>query len=134
MRIGPPPPPCLSRYLFARSRRIWRLTARADRAAARSGPGNRHSCSHVKAAWRLAIRLVRDIVASSESGWTRHYARIRTRRQRAVLRGTRSSPLCPRRSAPRRAKGHELGPPPLGARDSRVVASAGVVEEALMAI
>ena len=29
---------------------------------------------------------------------------------------------------------HELGPPPLGARDSRVVASAGAVEEALMAI
>jgi hypothetical protein len=29
---------------------------------------------------------------------------------------------------------HELGPPPLGARDSRVVASAGALEEALMAI
>src|SRR3954471_11677977 len=29
---------------------------------------------------------------------------------------------------------HELGPPPLGARDSRVVASAGAVEEAVMAI
>ena len=29
---------------------------------------------------------------------------------------------------------HELGPPPLGARDSRVVANAGAVEEALMAI
>src|SRR3954470_20979252 len=84
MRIGPPPPPCLSRYLFARSRRIWRLTARADRAAARSGPGNRHSRSHVRVAWRLAIRLVRDIVASSESGWTRHYARGRTRRKQAV--------------------------------------------------
>src|SRR3954465_522792 len=29
---------------------------------------------------------------------------------------------------------HELGPPPLGARDSREVASAGAVEEALMEI
>src|SRR5687767_15033451 len=37
-------------------------------------------------------------------------------------------------AAPFAQRWHELGPAPLGARDSREVASAGDVEEALMAI
>src|SRR4051794_3222800 len=89
-RIGPPglvssAASCSARYWRRRSRRIWRSAARADRAAARSGPGNRHSRSHVMVARaRLAVQLVPNIRTSSERGLSRHYARRRMRRKRAV--------------------------------------------------
>src|SRR4051812_5211743 len=56
------------------------------------------------------------------------------RRTATPLHRLAASRPWPTRSSARPQRWHGLGPPPLGARDSRVVAVAGAVEEALMAI